>query len=1026
MASIYESPGQQVALTGSQTGVSFQPVQAYDPSRMMLAQSEKDLNAFAQFSDTLTKFITEKAQEKNKADYLRGLAGLGNKETSLKPEFIQDQRVKAEVLRQGAEEEINVANSIAKTDPIQAERYYSRAPARSGWEAYGAAVREARIIAGQSRSFFSQFYRSNDPKDAIQIPGTGKTITPAQATTEEELAAIDAAAGVAFMARNKLDVFNPAIIAEFVLPTMDEGRSDALATRTREMLANNQELKLAALDVSISRGVRTFSTKEEVETNVRGFFDAAFGITRNWKEANEWVSDNLRKSLQKLTIEDPRGAPDIITMYENAPISNDPNLGTLGERFEEVFIGLKNLSDSTNEKLDAQNKEQAAQSLKEILSVVDLAQQTGDLGQAERSWDAAEKQILALSKQYPVEAMAALGELKAKERSYSVKDEKNIIATIKDPDELLALRLYGRLSDDGYKLALENVPSSSGKAKISAVGKDYLNVFASQIAEELKGQGINDPENARNLAMPFARQLVNELMVELSAEEARLRAEGRTLTEGEIRDRIAQRGDDKLKNNSRFQIKVEDGKLVTKVSAAESVKFESGRTIQDLVKTATAKLPRIASSFSPGLSKEALVNNIEAISSGGKPDERVNVLAAAANTDPIRFLEIQGSLPENKGVNISGLRNSNAAKAFQENYKISPRDALILTNPRNTALQRQQARQNIENIKRQQMLSQQQTGPTLETLRTSLIQKEGGRNLYSGANRGTPGDTPSGVPNLENMTIAQVKQLYRQGYNALGAYQFIGTTLPIVQAVAGISDSAKFNKETQDKLFEAVLFKGANNRTRLSNYLNGRSNDLQGAVNDFSLEFASAFGAGGRGQYNGISDNRASLDVTQMLRSIREERMGRGQPVDMSRNNIISINMEEPGKDKFQPGFDLGFKDFRFGAVLPGRVKEIRRNAGNYGNMIIVESTDPVTGENLDVVYAHLGSISVSPNQSIKAGQFIGMEGGTGRVKSSSGTIASVDFLAPAPVGSNNMTPYRNWRELRQRLVQQINSGGIF
>ena len=63
MASIYESPGQQVALTGPQTTPSFQPGVAYDPSRMMLQQSEKDLNAFAAFSDTLTKFITDKAKE---------------------------------------------------------------------------------------------------------------------------------------------------------------------------------------------------------------------------------------------------------------------------------------------------------------------------------------------------------------------------------------------------------------------------------------------------------------------------------------------------------------------------------------------------------------------------------------------------------------------------------------------------------------------------------------------------------------------------------------------------------------------------------------------------------------------------------------------------------------------------------------------------------------------------------------------------------------------------------------------------
>ena len=65
MASIYESPGQQVSLTGSQTGVSFQPGIAYDPSRQMLQQSERDLGAFAQFSDLLSRTLVERAKENN-------------------------------------------------------------------------------------------------------------------------------------------------------------------------------------------------------------------------------------------------------------------------------------------------------------------------------------------------------------------------------------------------------------------------------------------------------------------------------------------------------------------------------------------------------------------------------------------------------------------------------------------------------------------------------------------------------------------------------------------------------------------------------------------------------------------------------------------------------------------------------------------------------------------------------------------------------------------------------------------------
>jgi hypothetical protein len=46
-------------------------------------------------------------------------------------------------------------------------------------------------------------------------------------------------------------------------------------------------------------------------------------------------------------------------------------------------------------------------------------------------------------------------------------------------------------------------------------------------------------------------------------------------------------------------------------------------------------------------------------------------------------------------------------------------------------------------------------------------------------------------------------------------------------------------------------------------------------------------------------------------------------------------------------------------------------------------------------------------------------QGGTGRVLSQDGTIASVDFLAPAPAGSGSMTPYQNFDLLRRRLAKR-------
>jgi hypothetical protein len=151
------------------------------------------------------------------------------------------------------------------------------------------------------------------------------------------------------------------------------------------------------------------------------------------------------------------------------------------------------------------------------------------------------------------------------------------------------------------------------------------------------------------------------------------------------------------------------------------------------------------------------------------------------------------------------------------------------------------------------------------------------------------------------------------------------------------------------------------------------------------------------------------------------------KPVDMSNRNIQSINFENANG---QPGFDLWFADKRFPALLPGTVKKVGKQGSRgrgYGNYIVVESIDPKTGEKVDVLYAHLadGGIKVKEGQQVVPGMEIGTQGGTGRVVSADGTIASIDFLAPAAKESKSMKPYKRFNELRRELAEQIGKGGI-
>ena len=144
-------------------------------------------------------------------------------------------------------------------------------------------------------------------------------------------------------------------------------------------------------------------------------------------------------------------------------------------------------------------------------------------------------------------------------------------------------------------------------------------------------------------------------------------------------------------------------------------------------------------------------------------------------------------------------------------------------------------------------------------------------------------------------------------------------------------------------------------------------------------------------------------------------------PLSYYSNQVSSVTF-----DTNQPGIDVFFEDKKFPAVLPGVVKDIRSqynsDGSGYGNFVIIGSIDPATGESVDVLYSHLAQKPrLAVGQQIGLGQIIGTQGGTGSVQSYDGTIASIDFLAPAPQGSTDMTPYSNYQSLREQIAAQLN-----
>jgi len=137
-------------------------------------------------------------------------------------------------------------------------------------------------------------------------------------------------------------------------------------------------------------------------------------------------------------------------------------------------------------------------------------------------------------------------------------------------------------------------------------------------------------------------------------------------------------------------------------------------------------------------------------------------------------------------------------------------------------------------------------------------------------------------PEMTNMTINELvafqKQKLKDGRKsaAVGAYQFL---YPEVAAQrAGLSMNDKFTPENQEKMFMATLMTKPG-RESIAKYLRGQSNDVEKAIDELAMEFASIEYRDGRSYYYKDGVNRASVSrarARQALLSARKEMMQGG------------------------------------------------------------------------------------------------------------------------------------------------------
>jgi hypothetical protein len=147
-----------------------------------------------------------------------------------------------------------------------------------------------------------------------------------------------------------------------------------------------------------------------------------------------------------------------------------------------------------------------------------------------------------------------------------------------------------------------------------------------------------------------------------------------------------------------------------------------------------------------------------------------------------------------------------------------------------------------------------------------------GEGDYDSVNLGSKHGYRSGKENLSGMTVSQVMESQRTGqFNAAGRYQLIGSTLSDAVKALGLKGDEKFDKGTQDRIFEQYLVN--NKRRAIGDFIAGRSNDIRAAIKAASLEWASvADPSTGKSHYAGVANNTASISPDDMARALQTSR----------------------------------------------------------------------------------------------------------------------------------------------------------
>jgi muramidase (phage lysozyme) len=1045
MAIDYSSQGRRVSLGGTESR-GFNPVEAVDNSDKVLRQGQialesfakaqeynlanpdKSLEALAKLSKTATEFMVDRQKGINANDRKLGIADILNGDMQPKPQALQTYRENTTQLRTAALDEQNALNNLESTRPDMAVEIRANDPVISGWRQYGQAEGIAMKAGASAEMLFEQAMSSTIKNIPITNPdgSVRKMIAPSEATSMAELNAVWSVILQGFIGASGLDgpngPINPLLLAEHVTPKIMELKTAIFSREIRRIAKAQQDTAVEETTNRFTARIAGLAPADTAAVNAafqEGAREQSVHLGSLSKGNQAMVEAFAYQAIRS-------GNTNLLDTLENVVLNpDDPNKVTVGMRPELGSI-ITAARTKINDGLKAAQADEEIQSKAAVEELVIKAEAALSQAPPADQPKILEQAIQALTTIGSVEATAAATKLRNRGITANPENDEAILRDMRNGNaqgytlaRFEAAYARGEISSGTFAQLKGMFPKDTVGPQVEAYQPELKAAASAALKAQFTGIGLDANDAAVLEGMMQSRG--NQMASEINYRLRQAFAANPNLSGSEVREFIRKQIADSVANDPRYKVIQEKGKGLQGVRFGSNALGPGSITVTP--GSPASRLPRADWSELEPLKVPAGVARagdtflteakeaVAAINAGKNVSKEIQRLAKLAGVPVDTFVKRQLGLPV-----------AQRAPAFR--YEDT------LRNPRSTAAQRlgaQYQQKYIQNLLRQsrpQASASNGTSFAGSPAFRAFLDATGGAEAtlggYDAANRGTAGGQP--IKGLSNMTVAQVMQLQSQGVKAVGRYQFIPSTLREAMTREGLNPATtKFDPATQDRLALNVL----KNRKAAWDYITGKSSDLAAAQDATADEWAVFKGSNGVGRHdNDSAGNKASLDSARYLREMRAsyQRNGTralGQSLgNLTRANVLSINREEPGKDRFQPGVDINFKDKQFPSLVDGVVKDVNFERG-YGNYVVIETTDPVTGEKYDVLKSHLAQVYVKKHDKVSVGSLVGKQGSTGRVLSADG-ISSIDYLAWAPAGSKSMTPYRRWREERERTLSLI------